>query len=208
MLRRYAVEMYDKYCRFCGTCEASCPHEVAVADVMRYAMYFRYYGREKAAMRHYRSLAGAPRRRVIGAGMAGLTVARELVRAGLSVIVVEGGDRIGSPGSHRLRHRPPRGRPGRSQRRRGDCDCSARPWPAVPEGRCGERVGRQPAHRLGRRSPRPGRLQLCSRRRRRCEGDARGRRHRPFAVGRGGNRVVPHRRDCRGGLHQRSSSSG
>jgi predicted aldo/keto reductase-like oxidoreductase len=57
MLRRYAGEMYDKYCRFCGTCEASCPHEVAVADVMRYAMYFRYYGREKAAMRHYRSLA-------------------------------------------------------------------------------------------------------------------------------------------------------
>jgi aryl-alcohol dehydrogenase-like predicted oxidoreductase len=53
MLRRYAVEMYDKYCRFCRTCEASCPHDVAVADVMRYAMYFRYYGREKEAMRLY-----------------------------------------------------------------------------------------------------------------------------------------------------------
>ena len=32
---------------------------------------------------------------VIGAGMAGLTAARELVNAGLSVIAVEGGDRIG-----------------------------------------------------------------------------------------------------------------
>jgi len=32
---------------------------------------------------------------VIGAGMAGVTAARELVRAGLSVIVVEAGDRIG-----------------------------------------------------------------------------------------------------------------
>ena len=32
---------------------------------------------------------------VIGAGMAGVTAGRELVRAGLSVIVVEGGDRIG-----------------------------------------------------------------------------------------------------------------
>ena len=56
MLRRYAGEMYDKYCRFCGTCEGSCPNEVAVADVMRYAMYFQYYGREKHAMRQYNAL--------------------------------------------------------------------------------------------------------------------------------------------------------
>jgi len=58
MLRRYAGEMYDKYCRFCATCEASCPHEVAVAEVMRYAMYFKYYGREKDSMERYRSLPG------------------------------------------------------------------------------------------------------------------------------------------------------
>ena len=58
MLRRYADEMYDKYCRFCSTCEASCPHQVAVADVMRFAMYFKYYGREKDAMQNYRSLPG------------------------------------------------------------------------------------------------------------------------------------------------------
>jgi aryl-alcohol dehydrogenase-like predicted oxidoreductase len=58
MLRRYADEMYDKYCRFCGECEASCPHGVAVADINRYAMYFSYYGREKEAMQRYRSLAG------------------------------------------------------------------------------------------------------------------------------------------------------
>lgn len=56
MLRRYADEMYDKYCRFCATCEASCPHGVAVADVMRYAMYFQYYGREKEAMQLYGEL--------------------------------------------------------------------------------------------------------------------------------------------------------
>lgn len=60
MLRRYAVEMYDKYCRFCGTCETNCPRDVAIADVMRYAMYFRYYGREKEAMGLYREV---PRRR-------------------------------------------------------------------------------------------------------------------------------------------------
>jgi len=56
-LRRYADEMYDKYCRFCATCEASCPHQVAVAEVMRYAMYFKYYGREKEAMRLYQGLS-------------------------------------------------------------------------------------------------------------------------------------------------------
>ena len=56
MLRRYRDEMVDKYCRFCGTCEASCLHDVAVADVMRYAMYFKYYGREKEAMQLYGTL--------------------------------------------------------------------------------------------------------------------------------------------------------
>jgi predicted aldo/keto reductase-like oxidoreductase len=56
MLRTYAGQMYDKYCRFCSTCEASCPHQVAVADVMRYAMYFKYYGREKDSMELYGKL--------------------------------------------------------------------------------------------------------------------------------------------------------
>lgn len=56
MLRRYAGEMHDKYCRFCRTCEGHCPYGVGVADVMRYAMYFKYYGREKEAMRLYAAL--------------------------------------------------------------------------------------------------------------------------------------------------------
>ncbi len=56
MLRRYADEMYDRYCRFCGECEKSCPHGVAIADVNRYAMYFKYYGREKDSMSLYASL--------------------------------------------------------------------------------------------------------------------------------------------------------
>jgi aryl-alcohol dehydrogenase-like predicted oxidoreductase len=57
MLRRYAGEMYDKYCRFCGDCEKHCPHGVAVADVNRFAMYFSGYGREKEAMGLYRTLS-------------------------------------------------------------------------------------------------------------------------------------------------------
>jgi aryl-alcohol dehydrogenase-like predicted oxidoreductase len=56
MLRRYADEMHDKYCRFCAVCEASCPHGVAIADVNRFAMYFKYYGREKDSMQLYAAL--------------------------------------------------------------------------------------------------------------------------------------------------------
>jgi len=58
MLDRYAREMHDKYCRFCRSCERRCPHGAAVADVMRYAMYFSSYGREKDAMRLYAALPG------------------------------------------------------------------------------------------------------------------------------------------------------
>lgn len=57
MLRRYADEMYDRYCRFCGECEGRCSNDVAIADVNRYAMYFKYYGREKDSMQLYASLA-------------------------------------------------------------------------------------------------------------------------------------------------------
>jgi aryl-alcohol dehydrogenase-like predicted oxidoreductase len=56
MLDRYSREMHDKYCRFCRKCEGRCPQGAAVAEVMRYAMYFSGYGREKEAMRLYAAL--------------------------------------------------------------------------------------------------------------------------------------------------------
>ncbi len=60
MLERYAHAMHDQYCRFCAQCEGACPHGVAVAEVNRYRMYFRHYGREKDAMGLYAALpAGA-----------------------------------------------------------------------------------------------------------------------------------------------------
>jgi predicted aldo/keto reductase-like oxidoreductase len=58
MLRRYADEVRHRYCRFCSTCEASCPHGVAVADIMRYEMYATCYGRGDEASRLYRELPG------------------------------------------------------------------------------------------------------------------------------------------------------
>jgi predicted aldo/keto reductase-like oxidoreductase len=60
MLRRYADEMRDRYCRFCADCESSCPHGVAIADVNRFWMYFAHYDRRREARRHYAAL---PRRR-------------------------------------------------------------------------------------------------------------------------------------------------
>jgi predicted aldo/keto reductase-like oxidoreductase len=56
LLRRYASLVQATYCRYCGNCAALCPQRVAVADIMRYAMYFRYYGLEKDAMRQYAAL--------------------------------------------------------------------------------------------------------------------------------------------------------
>lgn len=56
MLQRYADAVYDKYCRNCGICESACPDCVAIADINRYAMYFKYYGREKDSMKLYASL--------------------------------------------------------------------------------------------------------------------------------------------------------
>ncbi len=87
MLRRYADEMYDQYCRFCATCEASCPNHVAVADIMRYDMYFAYYGRQKEAMRLYSELpdraTAAACRNCSGACDAGCPFGRQ-VRLGLT----------------------------------------------------------------------------------------------------------------------------
>ncbi|MBN2328210.1 MAG: aldo/keto reductase [Candidatus Omnitrophica bacterium] len=56
LLRRYAQAVDHDYCRYCSTCEPSCPHHVAVADIMRFCMYFKYYKMEKEAMRLYADL--------------------------------------------------------------------------------------------------------------------------------------------------------
>jgi len=57
MLRRYADEMRDRYCRFCEDCESSCPHGVAIADINRFWMYFAHYDRRREARQLYAALA-------------------------------------------------------------------------------------------------------------------------------------------------------
>ncbi|MCU0232009.1 MAG: aldo/keto reductase [Acidobacteria bacterium] len=56
MLRRYAVAMHGRYCRFCRTCEGRCPRGVRVADVMRFEMYHSCYGRQDEACASYDAL--------------------------------------------------------------------------------------------------------------------------------------------------------
>ena len=53
LLEEYRQAFDNKYCRGCGTCSLSCPHDVDVSNIMRYAMYFKYYGFEKEALSRY-----------------------------------------------------------------------------------------------------------------------------------------------------------
>ncbi len=61
LLDIYRAAVENSYCRYCGTCAAQCPNGVDVASVMRYQMYFRYYGFEKEAMARYAALDASAR---------------------------------------------------------------------------------------------------------------------------------------------------
>jgi len=56
LLELYRTAMAGEYCRYCGTCSGICPYGVDIARVMRYQMYFKYYGFQKVAMENYRAL--------------------------------------------------------------------------------------------------------------------------------------------------------
>jgi len=56
VLDQYRQAFDSSYCRNCGSCTESCPHGVDVASVMRYGMYFKYYGFEKEAIARYAAL--------------------------------------------------------------------------------------------------------------------------------------------------------
>lgn len=54
MLSRYRQQAHSLYCRVsCTECLPACPNNVAVNDVLRYAMYFEHYGMEREAMAYY-----------------------------------------------------------------------------------------------------------------------------------------------------------
>jgi len=56
-LASYRREVDHVYCRVsCRECVSACPKNVAVNDVLRYAMYFEHYGMEKDAIGYYAEL--------------------------------------------------------------------------------------------------------------------------------------------------------
>ena len=62
IMHRRFLESYGKliegnYCRIgCSDCLASCPHNVAINDIMRYKMYFENYRSEKEGILCYKEL--------------------------------------------------------------------------------------------------------------------------------------------------------
>jgi len=57
VISEYRRQTHDKYCRVsCHECLSSCPHGIAINDILRYKMYFEDYGIEKEAMRYYSEL--------------------------------------------------------------------------------------------------------------------------------------------------------
>jgi len=57
LLAGYRREVDNVYCRTsCRECLSACPNNVAVNDVLRYAMYFEHYGMEKEAIGYYQEM--------------------------------------------------------------------------------------------------------------------------------------------------------
>jgi predicted aldo/keto reductase-like oxidoreductase len=53
-LAEYAALFSTEVCRFCNACEAACPGEVRIADVLRFSMYHEEYG-DPVNVRHARA---------------------------------------------------------------------------------------------------------------------------------------------------------
>jgi predicted aldo/keto reductase-like oxidoreductase len=56
LLDMYAGIADKDYCRMCETCIQSCPRGVAVADILRFRMYYKNYGRQDYARNLYSEL--------------------------------------------------------------------------------------------------------------------------------------------------------
>ena len=64
LLEHYAAAATNDYCRMCETCLPRCPQGVAVADILRFRMYYKNYGHREDARELY---AGLPAARQVSA---------------------------------------------------------------------------------------------------------------------------------------------
>jgi predicted aldo/keto reductase-like oxidoreductase len=60
LLEHYAAAATGDYCRMCETCQPSCPQGIAIADILRFRMYYKNYGHQVDARDYY---AGLPHQR-------------------------------------------------------------------------------------------------------------------------------------------------
>lgn len=60
-LEEYAATFSNQVCRYCGDCQAACPDDVRIADILRFSMYEREYRQEGRGANAYANLVASER---------------------------------------------------------------------------------------------------------------------------------------------------
>ena len=60
-LLNHVTSFSAKYCQMCGQCMKECPINIAVPDILRYALYYTDHGKTSLAKKKYKMLAAESR---------------------------------------------------------------------------------------------------------------------------------------------------
>jgi hypothetical protein len=61
ILKEYEETFSTEVCRYSGACLPACPHDVRIADILRFSMYYHGYGQENRARESYARLVESER---------------------------------------------------------------------------------------------------------------------------------------------------
>ncbi len=61
ILREYEETFSTEVCRYSGACLPACPHDVRIADILRFSMYYHGYGQEGRGLESYAKLVASER---------------------------------------------------------------------------------------------------------------------------------------------------